>query len=500
MIRDDNDHFDADIWLRRLESGDNSEPLLALAAKIKDLSPDLSGPSSAFQSKLRSQLVEEFSQQSLRRRVIPRWLAWGIAALAVIALIFIGARNLPGSTPSVSAAEILNLASQRFTSSAGQDGVLYDRLLLDWEKGGFRQKGVVGELWRSTDGSQLRYQMHAGDRLLYFDQHDSDYLWRSSHIRPVEGNQVDFVYQARYKPEETLLGEEQITSQLLFRDLANFWVYIDRLAGGDNADCANPFCILSVLGDGWECTTSGCTLNLGQFPIVGDLIIEAKTLEEDWLSNGHQVHQVRLKNQDVGDGYYQVLKFDTTTFDLLEIEDYSRGKLRYRIRLDERQIFPRSDLPHDFFRTIPDGVEVRMWDSDAPLGHQSEDRVWVISADPPPGAYLTDTFSAHVELGYRLTSIEKAAINIGGLNWSGHDTRVKLDVDEVIVDAGEGVIEIDFVVDTTDLGDGRWVIWPAFRDVLGINLGPGVGWNSFFGNPIGIYPEWCIRCQDPPGD
>ncbi len=124
MISDDNNHFAPDNWLLRLESGDSSEPLLALAAKIKEVSPELSGPSSAFQSKLRSQLVEEFSQQSLRRPVVPRWLAWGIAALAVIALIFIGVRNLPGSTPSVSAAEIINLASQRITSSATQDGVL----------------------------------------------------------------------------------------------------------------------------------------------------------------------------------------------------------------------------------------------------------------------------------------------------------------------------------------------------------------------------------------
>jgi hypothetical protein len=244
MISNDNDHFDADNWLLQLESADSSEPLLALAAKIKEVSPELSGPSSAFQSKLRSQLVEEFSQQSLRRPVIPRWLAWGIAALAVIALIFIGVRNLPGSTPSVSAAEILNLASQRMTTKITQDDVLYDRLLMDWVQGGFRQQGVVAELWRTSDGSQLRYQMHAADRLIYFDQHNSEHVWRSSHIRPVEGRQVDFVYQARYKPEEGLLSDVQLIYQLLFRDLANFWVHIDQLSGGVGSDCSNLFCVM----------------------------------------------------------------------------------------------------------------------------------------------------------------------------------------------------------------------------------------------------------------
>ncbi|MGB7097024.1 MAG: hypothetical protein WBD62_20430, partial [Anaerolineales bacterium] len=152
-----------------------------------------------------------------------------------------------------------------------------------------------------------------------------------------------------------------------------------------------------------------------------------------------------------------------------------------------------SDLPGDFFRSISDDVEVRTWESDYPLGRHSDDRVWIISTFPPPSASLTGSVTAHVELGYRLASVEKAAINIGGLNWSGHDTRVNLDVESVPVEAGEGTIEMDFVVDTSELGDGWWVIRPTFRDVLGINR--GIAWNSF-GNPIGIYPEWCVRCQD----
>jgi hypothetical protein len=490
------DHFDPNEWHRRLETGDRSDPPLALAAKIKEKSPELSGPSLAFQTQLRSHLVDQFAQKSVRRLKVPRWLAWGLAALVVIVLAFIGfwslSESLPGSVPSVSAADILDLASQRFIAQAGQDGVLYDRLLLDWKKGGFGGRGVVAELWRSADGSQLRYQMHERNRLLYLDQHDTDNLWRSSHIRPVEGKQVDFVYKAHYKPEEKLLGEEQLIAQLLFRDLGNFWVNIDQLAGGERADCANPFCVLSALGNDWECNTTRCTMNLGSIFDAPDLIIEAKVLEDDWLPNGHQVHQVRLHITEVDDRYYQILKFDTTTYDLLEIEDYSRGKLRYRIRLDDRRALEWSDLPDGFFKTIPDGVEVRIWESDYPLGHHSEDdRVWIISAVPPPGASLAGTVAAHVEIGYRLASVEKAAINSGGLYWSGHDTRVKLDVEEVPVLAGEGTIEMNFVFDTTDLGDGRWSIVPAFRDVLGMN--PGVGWGY---SPSGIYLEWCVRCQD----
>jgi hypothetical protein len=474
--------FDPDQWHSRLEAGDRTDPLLELAAKIKEKSPELPGPSSAFKTQLRSQLVDQFAQKPIRRLKVPRWLAWGLPVIAVIVLTFVGLRNLPGRVPSVSAADILDLASQRFTAETGQDGVLYDRLLLDWKKGGFGSRGVVAELWRSADGSHLR---------LYFDQHDSEHLWRSSHIRPVEGKQVDFVYQAPYTPEEKRLGEEQIIVQLLVSDLGNFWVNIDQLAGGEHADCTNPFCVLSALGDNWECNTTRCTVNLGSIFDAPDLIIEAKVLKDGWLSNGHQVHQVRLQGTEVDDRFYQILKFDTTTYDLLEIEKYSRGKLQYRIRLDDRRVLTWSDLPDEFFRTIPEGVEVRTWESDYPLGHYSDDRVWIISAVPPPGESLAGTVSAQVEIGYRLASVEKAAIIIGGLWWSGHDTRVKLDVEEVPVLAGEGTIEMNFVFDTTDLGDGRWSITPAFIDVLGIN--PGVAWGY---SPSGIYLEWCVRCQD----
>lgn len=488
--------FDPGDWLQRLESGDKSEDLLALAANIKAASPKLPGPPSSFKAKLRQQLGDQFAQQTIWGKVVPRWFVWGIAALVLIALVIFSLQRLTRNTPSASAAEILNLANQRMTTKNVQGDVLYDRLLMDWEKGAFQQQGVVAELWRSSDGSQLRYQMYAGNGLLYFDQHDGDHIWRSSYARPLEGRQVDFVYQADYKPGENRLADTQLISQLFFRDLENFWVYIDQLTEGERADCENPFCVLAALGDDWECNSSICTLNLGSVPPAEDLIIEASVLENDWMSNGHQVHQLRLHISGVDDRYYKILKFDTATFDLLEIEDYSRGKLQYRIRLDDRQFLSWSDLPGEFFKTIPDGVEVRMWDSDAPIGYHSADHVWIISADPPPGESLEGVVTANIEIGFRLTSVNRAAINIGRLHWSGHDISVGLDVEPVPVEAGEGTIKIDFVVDTSELGDGRWAINPTFQDVLGIN--PGFAWNSF-GTPYGLYLEWCVHCQDPEG-
>ena len=490
--------FDPSDWLQRLEAGEISEPELALAARIREISPELPGPDPEFNTKLRSHLKNQYSKKPAGK-LSYRWYVLGFAVLVLTAVVFFIIRNTSRSIPTANAAEILNLAGQSLNSETSQGDVLYDRLLMDWEKGILREQEVVGELWRTPDGSQFRYQMLAGDRLIYFDQQDNEHVWRSSHIRPTEGSQVDFVYLAPRKAQGDGTSDDQLISKLLFRDLGDFWINIGSLSGGENAGCSNPFCVLKVLAEGWECTERICSLYLGQVPIAGDLVVEAMTLEDEWLSNGHLVHQVRLQIAGEDDSYYQVLKFDSTTYDLLEIEDYSRGKLKYRLRLDDRQSLAWSDLPPEFFRTIPSGVEVREWKSEYPLGHLSMDRVWVISSDPAPEAILNEPFNAHVELGYRLTSIEKAAINLGGLNWSGHDTRVKLDVDEVIVEAGEGVVEFDFAVDTSKLGDGRWGIWPAFRDIMDIHLGPGIGWNSF-GDPAGIIAEWCIRCQDPAAD
>ena len=61
------DHFDPDEWHTRLETGDRSDPSLALAAKIKEKSPELSGPSLAFQTQLRSRLVDQFAQAAEKR-------------------------------------------------------------------------------------------------------------------------------------------------------------------------------------------------------------------------------------------------------------------------------------------------------------------------------------------------------------------------------------------------------------------------------------------------
>jgi hypothetical protein len=486
--------IDFQAWNEKLDSGARSDPLLELASRIREVVPEYEGPTKDFQEHLRTRLLNQFSQVPGRRAVSRRWFfVWGLAVFVIMVVAFVGLWRSPWSLPDASAAEILELAGQHLSERLAVGDIVYDRWIMDWHKGGFQEKGVVAELWRSADGSHMRFQM-VNDRgnVLYFDQREDKTIWRSSYVNVEEGREVGFVYQAPYMPAAEYLGDQQLSARLLFRDFGNFWTLIDQMAGSERSDCAQLFCVLSALGRGWICSGKRCTLNLGPSLEGEDSVVEAQVDTMDWLPNGREVYQVHLHVTSLPERWYHILKFDTETYDLLEIERYKRGTLQYRLSLDDRETLSFSDLPADFFKSIPDGVEVRLWPSDSPLGHYEDDRVWVISADPPPDSNISGMVNAEVELGYQLTSVEQAAIQVGRLYWAGHDTGVALGVASVPVTAGEGSIRVSFSFDSDQLGEGEWSIHPGFVDVLGIN--PNIGWGGS-GDPDGIlYLKWCVGC------
>jgi hypothetical protein len=495
-----NEKIDYERWNRRLESGDRSEPLLDLAARIQGLYSPPDDPSPAYQNSLRERLLNQFANIPDRRFALPRrHLVWGFALLTVLALTFLGLQLLPGGVPEVSAAQVFERASLQLSHRAETNDIIYDRIILDWKKGGFQREDVVAELWRSVDGSHLRYQMYDGKDLLYYDQHDRDSLWRSSYLRPVDGQVVEFVYQAQYIPghaymdEYAYMDDKQLVAKFLFRDLSTFWMYIDQMVGAERSDCVDLFCALSSLGQGWGCSGNSCTMNLGPIFEEADFIVAAEVSGLSTLADGQEVYEVRTYRPEVGDRWYTILKFDTNTYDLLEIEDYARSKLQYRIRLDARNELAWADLPPDFFQTAPEGIEVRLWEGDIPLGHREDDRAWIISAEPPQGESLSGMVTVQVEIGYQLTSIEEAALGLG-LYWAGHDTAHPIQYERVPVKGGEGTVQISFTVDADQLGEGNWVVVPGFTDTIGI--APHTGWG---GSPLeGIYLEYCVRCSSEP--
>jgi hypothetical protein len=310
----------------------------------------------------------------------------------------------------------------------------------------------------------------------------------------VEGNIVSFVYQAPYIPGFSYRDEKQLVTQILFRDLSTFWSHIDQMVSGDGSGCADLFCTMSSLGQGWECSDNQCTLNLGPVFEEKDFIINAEVTGQSRLKDGQEVYEVRTYLPDGGDQYYTIFKFDTTTFDLLEIEDYWDNHLHYLIRLVERKMLTEADMPHDFFQTIPEGIEVRLWESDIPLGSIDDDVTWIISADPPQGASLSGVVTVQVDIGYKLTSLEEAAIGLG-LYWVGHDYMGPIKYDRVPVRGGEGTVKISFTVDADQLGEGEWAVHTWYGDTMGI--APHVFWNG--GGPIpGIYLTYCVRCDAEP--
>jgi hypothetical protein len=487
---------DYESWDQRLESDDRSDPLVDLAYQLKSLHATPEAPAKSFQNDLRERLVEQFSSTPRRRfAASKRLLAWSLALLAVVALVFLGVQVLPKGAPTVSAAQVFDKASLRLAARLGEKEVIYDQIILDWDQGSkWKRRDVVAELWRSGDGSHIRYQMYDGSDLLYFDQHDGENLWRSSYVRPVDGEVVDFVYQAPYVPELSQMKDKQLVAQLLFRDLSTFWLYIDQMVGDERSDCTDLFCVLSSLGQGWECSGERCTLNLGPVFEEQDFIVAAEVSGQSHLPDGQEVYEVRTYLPEVGDRFYTQLKFDTSSYDLVEIDDIERNELRYRIRLVERKVIDWADLPEGFFQSIPEGIEVRPWESEIPLGHKEDDLVWISSANPPQGASLSGEVSVELELGYQLTSLERAAIGLG-LFWAGHDTGHPIEYEKVPIKGGEGTVQISFSVDADQLGAGTWVVQPGFSDTMGI--APHTVWNGG-GRPRGIYLEYCVRCAPEP--
>jgi len=489
-----NNEFDYEEWGRRLESQDHSDPLIDLGSNIQDLYTPTDNPSPAFDNNLRERLLDQFTNNPGFLSVPTRRLLFGgLTVLAVLILTIIVVQLIPGSVPTVSAAEIFEKASLRLSERLAPEDVIYDRIMMDWKKGGFQRDDVVAELWRTADGSNLRYQIYDENDLLYYDQHDSESLWRSSYVRPVDGNVINFVYQAPYLPGHTYssMGDEQLVAQL-GSDLSTFWSNIDQMVSGERKDCLDLFCILSSLGQGWECSNDRCILDLGPVFEDEDLIIHAEVMGKGYAKDGQEVYEVRTYLPDVGDRWYTILKFDTSTYDLLEIEDYSRGKLQYHIRLVERKVLSRADLPDDFFRTIPEGIEVRPWESDIPLGRKEDDYAWIISADPTQGASLSGEVTIQVEIGYRLASIESAKVGLG-LAWAGHDYMESIKYDKVPVKGGEGTMRISFTVDADNLGEGMWAVRPIFFDTMGIDT----AWNGGVTSQE-ILLEYCVRCTSEP--
>jgi anti-sigma-K factor RskA len=139
--------FDLEDWDRRLDAGGRSDPLLEIAANLRELAPQAEPPSADFKARLRARLRQQYAGQALGRRPSAwRWAGAGLAVIAAIVLALAGLSRRPERVPAVSAAEVLHMASGRLAEQLATSDVIYDRLSLDWDQGGdWRREGVLAE-------------------------------------------------------------------------------------------------------------------------------------------------------------------------------------------------------------------------------------------------------------------------------------------------------------------------------------------------------------------
>lgn len=217
------------------------------------------------------------------------------------------------------------------------------------------------------------------------------------------------------------------------------------------------------------------------------------------LEDGRQVYEIRLL--PAGALLQYVTGFGTI---FVDVQTYEIVKVEYSMRmifrpagmemslnhLERRELDP-SDLPADFFQIPPNGVAVVSWKGSlARFIHSqygdSENRVWVIAADPPAGWQISGKVTFNLELGYQLTGLPYA--NLGVMLWGiGKDTGTK--GGSVPIQAGEGIVHLSFTIDTDRLEAGAWAVGADLGTY--IDAGPGFGIND-----LTLFDtQWCVRCD-----
>ena len=114
-------------WGKRLDAGDTEDPLLVLAARLREEHTPMPPPSSQFKAKLRAQLIEHHPQVQRRKSNIPRHQSYPIAMPALFLMVILVIVLFMTPLPSKAAEFLSGLFSQ-----APSDTHLYETpIMLD---------------------------------------------------------------------------------------------------------------------------------------------------------------------------------------------------------------------------------------------------------------------------------------------------------------------------------------------------------------------------------
>ena len=486
--------FDLEDWAQRLEAGRTDDPELVLAHRLASASPAPARPAQGFRRDLRARLLETYSRPA--QRIIPYkpLIPFFAAALLLVIVLIAWPRGLQG----VSAAEILHAATIG-TSSPGNGDVTYDRFRLDWDLGGTRVENVTGEMWYSTGSQRYRYQLTSSKgEVLFYQAYDGEYTTQSVHNQPVGEGAVNQVY--RFQGFVPLWLERPGSGGLLANPSpVNFWVLAVHQAQQRNSGCTDLFCLLGLSQEGWDCAGARCKYSFGEVGGMGNMSFELVLRGKTRLEDGRQVYEIRLLPGGTLLQYltgFGTVYVDVQTQQIVKV-DYSMkmifrpASMQMSLEHLERQYLDSAGLPADFYRTAPEGIAVVPWGGDLQRFINSqygdhENRVWVISSDPPSGTRISGKVTFNLELGYQLTALPyaKLGVRLWGI---GKDDGAPGKT--IPVQAGEGVVHLSFTLDTDQLSAGAWAVGAD----LGTNIDAGSG---FWINDLVLFDtQWCVRCD-----
>jgi len=252
---------------------------------------------------------------------------WRVVMVSLVLLaVVIAVFWLPGRIRRATAAEIMDHANQVWGALGQNVGVVYQKFYVMIDNAPMPYAATT-EVWRSADGTQVRYQMtDAQGRLIYFMLRNGDKLWRSGPLATLALTPVASVFPESLAQYQQELAVGQGPSILL--EVA---AGVDRLPPAGQA-CADLKCFL---GD-WT-LENGVSLTRGV----------------DMTENGHPAAMVKMAYAGDLEGPAScILVVDSESFLMLEYIDPSGNMLHV---LDYRGL-PADEVPPDLFTSFPSGV------------------------------------------------------------------------------------------------------------------------------------------------
>jgi|GEM_PF-4740746 len=314
-----------------------------------------------FRNRLRTRLIAHYQAPYAKPKhwqLPTRWASVGVALLLILGLVWAGAQPA-----SISAAEIVQRAAQANAVHATGSEIVYERAVVSILDTEVPLENAVAELWRSSDGTQTRYQLTGADgAILYFSQRNGDQIWRSTNAHRIGLRPATQVYLATSKNARANWG---------------------NLLLGINAHCGGFDCLFNK--PGMQVTLQG----------------------KEQLADGRSVYAVTTQyTLDVPNDqvFTATLKIDAETYALVEAVEFQNGALSARLQQIERQVLAHEALAADFFSSMPPALTLLPQQYGSAAVGESGDRVRIRSITPAPSSILTGEVPFEIVVEYTMKS------------------------------------------------------------------------------------------------